>query len=134
MSDDFAEKSQSEATASASGFSRELRSFITGDITYADLLSQTDQCLAAGASAEQLLTILRDSEIVGKLPRDVRAALDDRIVHWRMDRATFRLADAPTIVLSEDAVPGDGAHNTELARTVPVPVAGDTLKGRFKLV
>src|SRR5580704_19467768 len=79
---DLADGPQSETSESGSAFADALQSFKTGEIAYGDFLSQLDQLLAAGASPAQLLQILRNSESVDPIPRDVHEGLADRISNW----------------------------------------------------
>ena len=138
MSDinDLVDGPQSETSESGSAFANALQSFKTGDIAYADFLSQLDQLLAAGASPARLLQILRDSESVDPLPRDVHEGLADRISNWplTLTRRPARFTDAPTVVLDENGARSNTERDSTRTSASRAPVAGEALKGRFQLV
>ena len=135
-SNDLTDGPQPDTSASGPAFAKALQSFKTGDIAYGDFLSQIGEFLAAGASPAQLLNILRDSETVDPLPRDVHEALADRIANWPPASANrpTRLADAPTVVLEEDGARSGTERDATQASASRAPVAGQALKGRFQLV
>ena len=64
-----------KAALPAAAFSKVLRSFQTGGVSYNEFLTQVDQQLAAGASPTDMLEILRRRESVEPLPAYAHTAL-----------------------------------------------------------
>ena len=133
------EGSQPEVSAPRSASERVLRSFKTGEIPYGEFLSQLDQLLGAGASAEHLLQILSTDEMVAGLSPQVHAAIVARITSWPQasEKGVARFVEAPTVLLEEMNTRSDAERESSSAAAAtqhsPVHV-GVILKARFHLV